>query len=212
MRFTNLLLIGVMAFLPGVARSAGTGSGGDAPDGGEAAGLPVIALPAEAESALVQALDTLGLVPAQMDFDRNWSPSVALPDSTAILCLQDISAIPGVLAVHVARASALLGTAESDDDGALRDLVSLVDSREEAYRAAYSTLEPASADTLAGIAAWLWADSDNPGPLGEWGAFHESRGLTPPAEFEGDPDTLALWLERWPVVEPLDPSELIALA
>ncbi len=211
MRFTSVLLIGAVAFLPGTALSAGSGAGDD---GGaeEASGLPAIELPAEVDSALAQALDTLGLVPAQMNFDRSWAPSVVLPDSTAILCLQDISAIPGVLSEHVARASALLGATEQYEDGAFRDLVSLVDSREEAYRAAYSTLEPASADTLAGIAAWLWADSDNPGPWGEWGAFHESRGLTPPAEFEGDPDTLALWLERWPVVEPLDPSELIALA
>ncbi|NLP06378.1 HEAT repeat domain-containing protein [Candidatus Fermentibacteria bacterium] len=172
--------------------------------------LPHPGLPTGADSLLALALDSLDLEPAQMNFDRNWAPGVRLPDSIAILCLQDIFAIPGVLAEHVEAAYGLLSPMPGDED--LTDLVTLVRQREQAYRAAFETLTPGGRDTLAAIASSLWSDSDNPGEWGAWGSFLESRGIQPPPEFEANPDTLALWLEKWPAVVPLDASRLTALA
>jgi hypothetical protein len=174
--------------------------------------LPSPGLPPGADSLLVLALDSLGLEPAQMNFDRNWAPAVKLPDSIVILCLQDVFAIPGVLAGHVADARLLLDTEGAAEGSTLQDLVSLATELDGRYRAAASTFTPQALDTLAGLAASLWADTDNPGEWGEWGSFHRSRGLAVPPEFEGDPDTLALWLERWPDVEQIDPAILIGIA
>lgn len=172
--------------------------------------LPRPGLPPGADSLLSAALDTLDLVPEQLAFDRDWAPSISFRDSVAILCLQDVMAIPGVLAGHVAGARELLD-ADTSDAG-LEDLVALVRRAGDDYAGAWSSLTPGERDTLTALGAWLWADSDNPGEWGEWGAFHRSRGMVPPPEFESHPDTLALWLEKWPGVARIDPAEVIGLA
>ncbi len=204
----KILLLSCAVSLAAAAGPSVSAARGEAPP-------PSISLPESVDSALAVALDTLGLTPLQMNFDRNWSPSVVLPDSTVILCLQDIFAMPSVLSEAVGETSALLRSPSAtlrSDTRALGDLVSLVSERDSAYRAAASSLPPSELDVLAGIAAQLWADPDNPGEWGAWGGFHESRGMTSPPEFEGDPDSLALWLSKWPVVERIDPGVLIALA
>lgn len=172
--------------------------------------LPSPGLPPGVDSLLALALDSLDLEPLQMNFDRNWAPSVGIPDSVAILCLQDVFAIPGVLAEHVAEASRML-SGDAAGSG-LRDLVSLVDGMAGRYEEAALSLPPGRRDTLAAVAAWLWADSDNPGEWGGWGSYHRSLGLVPPPELEAHPDTLALLLEAWPEVEQADPAMLVSLA
>ena len=55
-------------------------------------------LPAEADSAMTAALDSLGITPEQMNFDRHWMRGVALADSTVLRGLTDVHSLPGILA------------------------------------------------------------------------------------------------------------------
>jgi hypothetical protein len=173
--------------------------------------LPQPGLPPGAESLLISAMDTLDIIPRQMNFDRNWAPSNALMDSTVLRALQDVFYLPEVLSERVASAYSQLTLPESGrpDLSALRSLLLSVD---EQYSRAIASAGPGCVDSLLAVMTNLWADTDNPGEWGGWGAVIAGRGGEPIDTLEMDPDTLALLLQKWPVVPAIPADTLLRMA
>jgi len=173
--------------------------------------LPTPGLPPGAESLLTSALDTLRMTPRQMNFDRNWAPSCAMMDSTVLRALQDVLYLPQVLFERVALAHGRLSLPD-DPHGSLSDLESLLSGLDAGYAQAISSIGPGCTDSLLAVVTNLWADTDNPGEWGGWGAVVAGRGGQPIDTLTMDPDTLALLLENWPVQPAVPADTLLALA
>jgi hypothetical protein len=168
-------------------------------------------LPPGAESLLASALDTLRITPGQMNFDRNWAPSNVLMDSTVLRALQDVFYLPQVLSERVALARGELSMPEGEEGG-LSEIRSFLASIEEDYSGSIQSLDPGYVDSMLALMTNMWADTDNPGPWGDWGAIVTGRGGQQPDSLDLDPDTLALILQRWPVVEPVPADTILAMA
>src|SRR5512137_777386 len=104
-------------------------------------------LPPGAESLLAAALDSLRITPEQMNFDRNWAPSCALMDSTVLVTLQDVFALPRVLSERVALASSQL-TEPGRIHSGLSELRSLLQSIDEGYYNAIAGIGQGCTDSL----------------------------------------------------------------
>lgn len=165
-------------------------------------------LPASFDSALSEALDSLAITAEQLDFDRHWATGVAMPDSTVLRALQGVLEIPLILETHVA---ALPSPPSGGAREPLDSLVALLARADSAYALAIER-SGGLADSLAAVLSHLWADEDNPGPQGEWGAVYTFRGLQPPPEHHPELDTLVEMMERWEGPDPVPPERLLRLA
>lgn len=168
--------------------------------------LPSQELPDPVDSCLVQALDTLELEPAQMDFDRDWASGVLFADSTVVYALQHILAAPGILCNFQAEAKMLLEIEAPPHFRKIENLISLLTVADSTYALSISAVPEDKLDTLLALAAIMWADSDEPGSSGEWGNLQRSRGLFVPEEFEFDSDSVCSLLKLWnsPPVIPVE--------
>ena len=163
-------------------------------------------LPAGADSAMTAALDSLGITPEQMNFDRHWMRGVALADSTVLRGLTDVHSLPEILADGL---DAL--PVPRERAGGMEALLALLEAEAAAYSAAVDSLG-ASADSLFVLLPVAFADGDSPGEWDEPGALHRSWGLAAPKDPEVQADSLAGLLERWRGPCPLAPDTLIGLA
>ncbi|MBN1433676.1 HEAT repeat domain-containing protein [Candidatus Fermentibacterales bacterium] len=175
-----------------------------------AAAMPSPGLPGPADSLLALALDTLDLVPAQMDFDRHWATGVHLADDTVLLALEEIMAAPSILTAVSQRWSAVarVGPVEAD----LVSILRLLEIADSAYEEAMGSLRPGQRDSLTALCAVLWSDSDEPGEGGEWGALHSAWGLEAPDSWEFDEDSVVSLLESWSGPEALPVDSVLAMA
>jgi hypothetical protein len=163
-------------------------------------------LPSDADSAMTAALDSLGITPGQMNFDRHWARSVALPDSTTLRGLTDVHSLPGIMAGEL---DAL--PVPRERAGGMGALLALLEAEAAAYSAAADSLGDA-ADSLFVLLPLVFADEDTPGEWDAPGALHRSWGLAAPENPKVPADSVAGLLERWHGPCPLDPDTLIGLA
>ena len=172
--------------------------------------LPGDEMPSAFDSAMAAALDSIDIEREQLDFDRHWATSVCMLDSTVLEAIQHVEALPVLLAGRLDEVSPLLERPEPERRR-LGELLRLLEGVSAGYDAAIAEAG-GKADTLLLVLASLWADEDNPGASGEWGAVLATRGLDVPEEIEIPFDSLSILLEAWHGPEPVDAAELIRLA
>jgi HEAT repeat protein len=173
--------------------------------------FPSADLPYPADSALRVALDSIDISRDQLDFDRHWASSVSLLDSTVLDCIQHIEALPAIMEVRLAEVAPLLSRG-APEYHSLDELLVLLETTACSYLDAIEETGAGRTDTLILLMSSMWADEDNPGPSGEWGAILAARGLPVADELDIPFDSLAAILESWQGPAPVDPGHLLALA
>ena len=167
-------------------------------------------IPSPVMDAASVALDSAGMTPEGMNFDRNWATSVKLADSTVLGCIQDVWALPDVAdSVHLRAVE--LG-AISPVEGGVSSLISALLVTKISYSSALDTL--VCADSLALLCTGMWAHDDSVGTPGEWGLLFSSRGF--PIPFSEDDTEIELdvyteLLTRWQGVYNPSPELIIGL-
>jgi len=167
-------------------------------------------VPSSVMNAASVALDSAGIAPSEMNFDRHWATGVKLADSTVVRCIQDVWALPAV-ADSVCSRAVDLGSF-TPIEGGVDSLASVLWEVKVAFSSVLDTLS--CADSLALLCTGLWAQNDSTGTCGEWGILYSSRGYSvplPPEETELDLDELAVLLTRWPFVRCPEPQLIIGL-
>ncbi len=139
------------------------------------------------------ALDSVGMSPQEMNFDRHWAKKVELADSTVVRCIQDVWALPVVAdSVSIVASSYNFTTI----DGGLDSLLSTLFSANRSYISFIDTLY--CADSLALATAGMWARDDSVGSLGEWGLLYSSRNVPVPFdEIDIELDVYTQLLTNW---------------
>lgn len=167
-------------------------------------------VPSPVMDAASVALDSAGITPDEMNFDRNWATSVQLADSTVVRCIQDVWALPEVADSVYLRAIDL--SVIDPVAGGVDSLISVLLQTKISYMSVLDTL--ACADSLALLCTGMWAASDSAGTPGEWGILYSSRGFTVPFaedDIELDLDEYTDLLVRWPSVDCPSPELVIGL-
>ncbi|MCK4504482.1 MAG: HEAT repeat domain-containing protein [Candidatus Aegiribacteria sp.] len=151
--------------------------------------------PEIADSALAEALDTLDLIPEQLDFDRHWVTSVHLPDSTVLRAIQHVEELPVILEEQLDMLTdyRLLSSDSENRDG-LMTLIEILEKADSTISAELLELGPATLDTLMAAIPSIWLNEES--PL-EWDSVLEGWGFSKFEDTEIDADTLASLFERW---------------
>ena len=151
--------------------------------------------PEVADSALAAALDTLDLIPEQLDFDRHWATSVHLPDSTVIRAIQHIEELPVILKeqLDLLEDYTLLSPEFENREGLLT-LIEILEQADSTISAELIGLGSGLVDTLMAAVPSIWLNEES--PL-EWDSVLEDWGLPRFEETEMEMDTLASLFERW---------------
>ncbi len=150
--------------------------------------------PEVADSALIEALDTLDLIPEQLDFDRHWATSVHLPDSTVLRAIQHVEELPVILEEQLDLLTdySLLSSESENRDG-LMTLIEILEQADSTISAELLELGSGKVDTLMAAIPSIWLNEDS--PL-EWDSVLEGWGLPQFTDVEMDMDTLTLLFER----------------
>ena len=155
------------------------------------------------------ALDSVGMTPEEMNFDRHWATRVMLADSTVVRCIQDVWALPEVADSVYLRAREF---SFSPVDGGVDSLISVL---LETRLSCLSILDTLScADSLALLCTGMWADNDSSGTPGEWGILYSSRSIPVPIsedDIELDLEEYTDLLTRWPGIDGPSPELIIGL-
>jgi len=168
-------------------------------------------LPPEVDSAMTEALDTLGIVREQLDFDRHWATGVHLADPTVIRAIQHIEQLPSILEESLAAIPDYSSLEPPRDGGeGLVPLLDMLIRADSAYAAALQSVSSGVVDSLAAAIPSIWINEES--PL-DWQEEMESRGLNWPLdeEMEMEMDTLASLFERWTEVEAIPLEELVSI-
>ncbi len=171
----------------------------------------LLLLPPEVTAAAESALAPLGMTPADMNFERHWSVSVAMPDSLVLSVLSDVWLLPETAFDRMEDHRGLI--AAPGPAGGFHELLARLAEVNGRYQAVYDGMGAELADSLSLVLSSIWADPDSLLPGLEWGAAYSGRNAAFPAEFlEMHPESLAVLLGRWPGVEPEHVGEMLALA
>lgn len=173
--------------------------------------MPAERLPSPVDSFLELALDTLDLEPCHLDFEKHWATGVHLADDVVLRALRTTMSAPGTMARYSQRWAAL-GDVEPVPTE-LSSLVEMLERLDSGYRAAMHDLGEGRRDSLLALCSILWADPDDPGPNGEWGALHSFWGIeAPPGDWELEEDSVVSLLEAWSGPERVPAEDLMAIA
>ena len=167
-------------------------------------------LPAAVDSAMVEALDTLGIVREQMDFDRHWATGVHLADTTVIRAIQHVEQLPLILVESLDRIPDFAAVEPSGDgrDG-LVPLVRMLTTADSAYAEALRSIGAETVDSLAAAIPSVWLNEESPV---DWQEEILRLGLTWPLDEneEMEMETLAELFETWTEVPLLPQEKLLA--
>ncbi len=151
--------------------------------------------PEVADSALTEALDTLDLIPEQLDFDRHWATRVHLPDSTVIRAIQNVEELPVILEEQLDLLTDYrLMSSESENREGLLTLIEILEKADSTISAELLELGSGTVDTLMSAIPSIWLNEES--PL-EWNSVLEGWGLPQFEDTEMDMDTLASLFKRW---------------
>jgi hypothetical protein len=167
-------------------------------------------VPVPAMDAAAAALDSAGMTVEGMNFDRNWASGVKLADSTVVMCIQDVWALPEV--AESVYTSAVDFSGIEPIAGGMDSLIAILQQTELSYDMVLDTL--ICADSLALLCGGMWAHNDSVGTPGEWGLLFTSRGLPVPMDEDSltlDLDEFTELLARWPDVHNPSPELIIGL-
>ena len=166
--------------------------------------------PAEIDSAMVLALDTLDMTRDQLDFDRHWATGVHLADSTVIRAIQHIEEIPVILEEQL---NMLVDYRSLEPGEANREwLVHIVDLLEETdstIQAELDRLGRGTVDSLFAVIPAVWLHEND--PL-EWDDVIERLDMEPVPHNNMEIDTLAALFERCDFTVSLPLEELVIAA
>ncbi len=151
--------------------------------------------PEVAEKALVEALDTLDLIPEQLDFNRHWVTGVHLADSTVLRAIQHVEELPVIMEEQLdLLADYRLLSSDSENRDGLLTLIEILEHADSTISVQLLELGTGTTDTLIAAIPSIWLSEDN--PL-EWNSVLEGWGLPRFEETEMEMDTLALLFEKW---------------
>lgn len=163
--------------------------------------------PEVADSALVEALDTLDLVPEQLDFYRHWATSVRIPDSTVIRAIEHVEELPVILEEQLdLLIDYSLLSSESENREGLLTLIEILEKADSTISAELLELGSGTVDTLMAAIPSIWLNEES--PL-EWDSVLEDWGLPQFEETEMDADTLASLFEKWDLYLSVPLEELV---
>ncbi len=130
--------------------------------------------PAEADSAMTHAMDTLGLMREQLDFDRHWATGVHLADSTVLRAIQHVEEIPLILEEQLERLTDYRSI-DPDETGryGLTAILSILQHADSLIQTSLDVMGQARVDSLISIIPAVWLNEMD--PL-DWDAVVESWG------------------------------------
>lgn len=166
--------------------------------------------PSVADSALVEALDTLDLVPRQLDFNRHWVRGVHLADSTVLRAIQHVEDIPVILRERLDLLTdySLLPTGCRGMEG-LVELIELLQYSDSMITAEMEDMGQPALDSLISAIPAVWLNEDS--PL-DWDSVLSDWGLCGIDIEEMPMDTLASLFERWDLDILFPVSEMVIIA
>jgi len=166
--------------------------------------------PAEADSAMILALDTLNLTREQLDFDRNWATEVHLADTTVIRAIQHVEEIPVILDGYLNELIdyRLLESDEAGREGLTR-ILGLLKKADSLITSRMDSLGQGAIDSLIAAIPAVWLNESD--PL-EWNSVIESWNMQPLPETEMEMDTLTALFERYRYEEDISLEELVIAA
>ena len=166
--------------------------------------------PEAADSALAEAMDTLDLIPEQLDFNRHWVTGVHLADSTVIRAIQHVEELPVILEEQLNLLTDYrLLSSETENREGLLTLIEILEHADSIITAELLLLGTGTADTLMAAIPSVWLSENN--PL-EWNSVLEGWGLPSFEETEMEMDALALLFEKWDLSLNVPLEELVKAA
>jgi hypothetical protein len=151
------------------------------------------------------------MTPERMNFERNWSVSVAMPESLVLHGLSDVWSLPEIAGGELESHRELLNLPETG--GGFFELLAFLEDVNSAYEAAAREMGEGLSDSLTMILSTLWASEGSNLPGLEWGDAFSGRGMDIPLEqWDIHPESLAVLLSAWPGVEPVSVPRILSLA
>ena len=167
-------------------------------------------MPAGFDSALAEALDTLNLTPAQLDFDRHWATGVHFADSTVIRAIQNLMDIPLILEEYLAETAAF-GETETDEENKepFSRIIEILEEAELLYQENLSRIPQDTLNMLLAVIPDIWLSKEN---TLDWEEYLTEFGIVFPDTFEQNEDEAVQLFEKWTQPKRIDVIELTELS